>query len=432
VPIYKFDFINRVRVRVSDSKVRIGIFQTMVNLWNGTNHFAKSVYYDHITINIKTGYTYSFGRINLNKKKISKSIHNISYNPPRWLDIPKEALNHLYTLIRNEMRNVHGENVPDYKSYPIELNLPSLIWYVRNPYINPKVFSTIIHVCKSMINVNNRYYLNKFYVKNDCSDPIMQMFSNSKLPYVKSFKNIVFSRPMGLPVLFSITRTFKNKDLIRSLYISYEKYCNKVGWKSNIHIDFSGSIYKTLVKYKNERIIAAKLINFINNDHENNVFFTLRDMSRFYDRLISCDFDFSKKYSINELHDYLADTVTKQNCENEMISYTPDELALTTSDSTFSLVLPKDTHELINVGSEMKICVGSYADEVVYKMCTIYVVKQNDLGTPVGCIEMSGSAVKQAKGKNNKLLQNQVKDFVAKWVIEKELLIATDDLRGIA
>jgi hypothetical protein len=244
----------------------------------------------------------------------------------------------------------------------------------------------------------------------------------SGVPSVKSIKKIVVNKPMKLPFLAALVRTFKNVDIIRSLYNAYVDCIN-----FDLHyIDFSSAVFQTMVKHKGELHTATKLLSFIKNDKNNNAYTTLFDLTSCYDRLENCDFIFSQNYGVNELHSYLALLVTNKKHQNRVINYTQNELLLEISNKQFFLTLAKDTLELVSVGQEMGICVGSYADRAVNKACTLMILREGSVS--VGCIELRGGSVVQVKGSYNKLLENPKKAFVNNWVTVNNLIVETRDL----
>ena len=93
------------------------------------------------------------------------------------------------------------------------------------------------------------------------------------------------------------------------------------------------------------------------------------------------------------------------------------------SDGAFAITLAKDTRELRDVGAAMDICVGRYASEVIDRKSTILILRNLENYSAVGCIEMRGKIVVQAKGANNKTLGNQERKFVINWLINKSLCI---------
>jgi hypothetical protein len=316
------------------------------------------------------------------------------------------------------MKVIHGENTPDFELYDTELSLNNLILYVRNPHICPALYNEIIN--RSSIR------LKEITVKNDCRNPLQQMFLQSKIPDVKSLRRIAFTNPRCFPLLASISRTFRNVDIIRSLYAVYIDCLDDEYGRD---VDFSAKIFKTMVKYKGEKIIASKLLKHKVCDKNNNAYGSLHDLIRFYDELQHCDFDFSRNYSIDELHLYLAGAVAVKKTQNRKIGYADKELSLEVSDDTFALFLAQDTHELISIGAYMGLCVGGYVDKAVSKRSTIFVLRKLEDNKPVGCIELRKDTVIQAKGFHNRLLQNQERIFVENWIKDKGLIVGTNDLK---
>jgi len=264
------------------------------------------------------------------------------------------------------------------------------------------------------------------FIKNTCTEPVQQIVKNSKIPNVKSLIKIAYATPCGIPLLSSLSYNFKNIDIIRNLY---NVYSNSIDDCYGTYIDFSASIFKIMIMHKSESVIATKLINFKKYDVDNNAFRTLHDMINCYNKLKSCEFDFSGSYKIDELHLYLALTLSKREKTNKKIVYNNVEKALEMFNDNFSISLVKDTYELINIGLQMDICVGSYASNVVKKRCTIMVLTNLTTNKPVGCIEMNDEKyILQVKGKRNKLLKGNDKDFVLQWIKNNDLIDYTNDL----
>ena len=402
--------INYIKIYAVDFKVKIGIYSFI------------SPEYIQITMNIKTGHTYRFNRLILNPKhgfdNKNRNLANISYSGPGF-DLPYDATEYVLSLINSKIKMIHGENVPSFESYRVGVLLTNLIFYIKNPYICPTLYNGILN--KSRRIPNDCFNPKKLFLRNDCNNPLHRILSLSRVPCVKSIMKIVASEPMGFPFLISLSRTFKNVDLIRSLYTAYVDCRNH-----DNYIDFSSAVFQTMVKHKGEKYVVTKLLSFIQHDKNNNSYVTLYDTIRFYDRLDSCNFDFTHNYSIDELHMNLAILVSKQEHENRVIDYTQKERNLETSGNVFSLTLAEDTYELIDIGKIMSICVGSYADKVIEKNCTIMVLRNNDV--PVGCVELRGDAVVQVKGPRNKLLQSSERAFIMNWVEIKGLSVITKDL----
>ena len=235
-------------------------------------------------------------------------------------------------------------------------------------------------------------------------------------------------------MLRSISGAFKNIDLILALYKAYiNHYYVKKNYENTTPIDlgiidFSHKLFQTMIKYKGENIIASKLITHAINDTSNNTLRTLNDMISCFNRLKSCDFDFSGNYSINNLHIRLSEAVERQ--ENQVINfdYSKYEYSLQKTNDMFTLTLPENTHELSVTGKIMHICVGSYARYVIDKTSLIFILREKDSDKPVGCIQLKEDVIVQAKSSCNKLLQGQEKRFIDTWVYDKKLSVRTADL----
>jgi hypothetical protein len=403
--------INRIIMNSGDSKITVGVYS------------FTAPEYTQFTVNIKTGHTYRFNRLILNKKRgmdnKNRNLSNVSYRGSDF-DLPHDANHYIHALVQGKMKIIHGDNIPSFESYQIGMTLTNLILYVKNPYICPKLYNGILN--QSRRNPNDNFNPKKLYIKNDCRNPIGRILSLSGVPSVKSIRKIIVSKPAGFPFLTALSRAFKNVDIIRSLYIAYVNCLNH----ENHYIDFSSAVFQMMVKYKGEVHTASKLLSFIKRDKNNNAYTTLSDLIRCYDQLENCDFDFSQNYGIDELHLRLALLVTKQGHQNRVIGYTNSERLMEMSKKAFSLTLAKDTLELINVGAEMNICVGSYTDRAVSKSCTIMVLREDSIS--VGCIELREGSVVQVKGSRNQLLQNAEKAFIKNWATVKGLNVATNDL----
>jgi hypothetical protein len=379
---------------------------------------------------VKTGYTYEFTDAALGKKGVFDSrrgIANISYQGSIAYgepgDLPSDALEHVKSAINREMKRVHGESVPSFEAYNNNLSLNNLIFYVRSPYICPVLYNGIIN--QSRRNPFCPLQHNELLVKNDCREPIQQMLLQSKIPNVKSLRRFAFTDASGFPLLASISRSFRNIDIIRSLYAAYID-CRDDEYGT--YIDFSANIFRTMLRHKGEKNIASMILLHKKRDTNNNAYRTLCDMIKCYDILRHCDFDFSKRYNIDELHLYLAAAVSEQDVQNRKIDYADDELDLEMSDGKFSLMLAPDTDELKGVGEEMEICVGSYANEAVSRASTILILRRLEDYCVVGCIELRNANVVQAKGPRNELLRKQEREFVWKWIRDRGLTVCTNDL----
>ena len=111
------------------------------------------------------------------------------------------------------------------------------------------------------------------------------------------------------------------------------------------------------------------------------------------------DFDIKRQNSIKNLHDYIAKEQLKVGTMNIEISYSESELRWNGTHDGITFTLAKQTHDLIDVGNDLRICVGGYADGAVRKIFNI-VVGYKD-GKPIVCMEIRNGRLAQAKMLNN-------------------------------
>lgn len=129
----------------------------------------------------------------------------------------------------------------------------------------------------------------------------------------------------------------------------------------------------------------------------------------------------SLKGTLREIHDNLTTDYKKVRFKNKTIPYNEEELKLNEEIDGFKFILAKDTHQLIDVGNYMGICVGSYGENAYNKNLIIVTMIQD--GKYVGCIELSkdGKVLRQAKAKYNNVLQEQKAEALKKWVEAKKI-----------
>ena len=129
--------------------------------------------------------------------------------------------------------------------------------------------------------------------------------------------------------------------------------------------------------------------------------------------------------NIRELHDKLFLMTLEATHENHIIRYTKEEKALQGRYGGYVFSLARDTNELFLIGNAMSICVGSYGDRALRKMCTIIAMKQGDRFA--ACIELQKIGHKsfkmiQLKARFNKVVQEI--DPVAQWVEKNNIIIS--------
>ncbi|MCR5725444.1 MAG: PcfJ domain-containing protein [Treponema sp.] len=118
----------------------------------------------------------------------------------------------------------------------------------------------------------------------------------------------------------------------------------------------------------------------------------------------------------------------KRRSENRLIPYTAREKALEERVNDLDFSLPADTHSLIDIGSAMHICVGSYDDRAVSQECVIVTASNAKTGNYAACIEIRRQCVVQVKGPCNKHLSLPMQNTIFVWMCRHKLRSDTTDL----
>lgn len=121
------------------------------------------------------------------------------------------------------------------------------------------------------------------------------------------------------------------------------------------------------------------------------------------------------KGTLKEMHDNVCDLYNSIPSNGmSAIPYSEKELELQCSMNGVDFVLPESTRTLEEVGKKMRICVGSYSDMAVSKRVTIVLMKRGNKS--VGCIELRGNVLYQAKAFANARLVGEEAVLLKKWV----------------
>lgn len=190
---------------------------------------------------------------------------------------------------------------------------------------------------------------------------------------------------------------------------------------------FKISIY--FLKFIRKNMSEKKFVNFLIKSKKYNrwmwedAYYSYKRIDIKYRNRI----DFKSCNDIKDLHDICVRLYLKTIKENKII---PKEDYLEnifkkeySFNNNIHYSLAKNTHELIDVGDYMNICVGSYDERVLNKESFI-IIGYNNEKNPVTCIELiqdrnSLFKVNQVKKKFNALAEKKEKDYLIKELFEK-------------
>ena len=180
---------------------------------------------------------------------------------------------------------------------------------------------------------------------------------------------------------------------------------------------------------KNETVAVNRIIKWINECPETSEFVTLfQDTFNSLDQLKYKKVDWSTcvAKTLRETHDLAWKLNSKIRTPNQKIPYTKEEEQYEMYLRDIQFHLPKDTHTLFDVGSEMHICVGSYGHFAVQKSCTIVVGYVDN--KPGVCIELNHGSIVQAKLFGNERPAGETRKTILQWAALCDLKLDTNDL----
>lgn len=275
--------------------------------------------------------------------------------------------------------------------------------------------------------------LKKKYLANDAALFQKYLLKGTKFQLKKAMKKELFGNPLLIEEYkFAIKLGFSNPDVLRSwmteglttlgaCHVTFEKAESDFKpviidfVKELINAKSEAGAYKTLVcnaKDKNNN-------NTSNFDTGNYIKDTALMFFMFKERGMVRNEHF--KGDIKKIHNLLSRDYKKIRNENKILEYDDSLYSLNDKIDEFSFILAKDTYELIDIGQELHICVGSYGERAAAKR--LIIVKMMKGNEYVGCIELSpnGKVLNQAKACFNNLLEERKAEALKAWVEKHEI-----------
>jgi hypothetical protein len=142
----------------------------------------------------------------------------------------------------------------------------------------------------------------------------------------------------------------------------------------------------------------------------------IADIGRSYRQIVQVNKEYKAAFngSIADLHDHLAKDFSKCRFENVTIPYTDDEYSLEQKINQYEFELVVDTNALMNVGSLLYICVGTYRERVLKKSSTIFSIKKED--KLIACLELNpNKEVIETKMKYNHSPSLELSLMIKQW-----------------
>ena len=379
---------------------------------------------NRVVMNLKTGRTYRLNEFDLaTKKVVNKKRHpfvSLSAWTLNWtnLNINKLAKSEFNKIGKAIEESVNDKDIIPFNEYIKDTEniqeLQVLIAYNTNPFVPYSVLMNMYQTkadAKCEINSYDKMYTKNFNCKvtrNKNVEKELLTFLTAQ-GYSKKFLGYKLSRT----TLYSIKEDKEAFDQILE-FSSIEDKNNR--WKvvesyfkNNCSLyqlkDFYNSkIYTELKKTHKEKDIVNAVMKIKD-------MYYLSDLSLAYNRIMRSMPEYkipTKRLRLNEIHDIVCGDAKKLDDNVYEYHYTKEmEERFNKTIDGYDFGLATDSLQLVEVGTEMGICVGSYGKKVANKHCTIITVKKDN--KYVTCIEVCPDGkVNQVKGIRNEVPEEGV------------------------
>lgn len=329
-------------------------------------------------------------------------------------------------LMQSDYVTAHNQkaynSISDYKSRLFETIITA------NRFPNALIQRDVYRLDDTIGNYHGQRFVCQTFAKNfpreltDYQEFVKIEIQKHNLPKSKTFWKMYLNDVKFLDrTAYLVYCGFQNRDVIRMVlkdnaFFSYfDNDCDKTNYDltsfSNTYDSFR-QIIKRMLKASPENSVGKKLCG-ANYYHYINDTVMMYKKIRQYDKSLLNAVNWAG--TIIDIHDDLSKISNKIRYANVSISYRDTDKLLEREVGEFTFSLAVDTNELVLIGQEMKICVGSYRDSVLSKRSTIVSIKSNN--KYVGCIELDSSKhLIQMKGKYNRYLVGNVCEAAREWV----------------
>lgn len=427
---------------VNGDKIKVNSRSILFNYFRG--RIVTTTIHDMVVINMKTGFSYELATfINGKKSKNSTPITNCTYkyqtsigNYEPYSDKCKkfeDVIEGIYNAIRDykinnkivegyvptfeQNRKYYNDKIETDESYYSPkgidrfIDMQSIFLFNRFPCINvfdsktlfaPQSYYASDDIYKQFVKIRRA-------VKQEDTQAINSILEKHNMPKTKKNKALLLT--LGLNYVF-IYKALSNNVAIDNIYKLVD------GLKEELI--FNPTLCKFFKVYALTKQQENNLCNKMANLKTNNEIYTARDFLSMAVELKESkpEYEINLNASIKELHDLVLSDYRKMQYENIEIDYShiKNKALFEYSDNGLTFRLAKDTHELIDVGAKMHICVGSYRHAALSHYCHIVIVRDTN-ENPVVCIELDSELtyINQAKLKYNNLPTKEIGLIIEKW-----------------
>lgn len=160
------------------------------------------------------------------------------------------------------------------------------------------------------------------------------------------------------------------------------------------------------------------------NDIDRGIMYLYRDTINLQQNLYG---EIKEKYPqyLKTYHDQLVlryNIYKKHNAENIMLKRSKEYENLKYENGKYAIVIPQNTKEIIEEGIKQNHCVGSYVNRILDGETFIVFLRYKDTpNEPLVTVEIRDGCITQAKGKFNRPLSEEERQFLEQWAKIKNL-----------
>lgn len=277
--------------------------------------------------------------------------------------------------------------------------------YEKAAWKNRDIMSPFEEPRSRMVESRTMRYFKKMIAKKTQFDASIRMklmalaAEEFDLKIDKKYANSYFKNPGLIHAHDTIVKYFNDINIARYVIenASPDKFRMNLDRESYIRV------------WKSETTMARRVI-------ENPDYFD--DTTRSILLIWRAGVEFRTKGPLTRLHDEASREYSRIMHADRPIHPPFEDSVETTDIGEFIFHYPKTTHELIDIGSRFRNCVGSYGNEAASGYCVIFVVLKND--NLEACCEVRNGKLRQALGYGNSPLSWSLRNLITEYFNERE------------
>lgn len=266
------------------------------------------------------------------------------------------------------------------------------------------------------------------------------VFSAFGIPRARTLRRLIDKDIDSIFIVHDLLQLFTSIDLVYSISSFYRG----TGFAFNGRSVSVETFLREWIAEKGEVVVARKLTPQPDPDdeyHRNNYIYwsdsrmaLIRDAAQAFHSIRRIDPDYRPSFegSLQAIHDRIALDYDKLKHPKKVFSYPKKVIDWTEEEEDYVFELPESNHDMIRMGREMHICVGSYANQVLRKRTWVVRMRKKDSEQTDVCIEINPSGrIVQAKGYYNQKPREPLRDRILEWAKKKNLIASTYDLDAL-